>query len=126
MPDPSALCTRPAMVKRMRAMAKSTVLFCSRLLKLTSLVVKNAPGFDAVIGNPPYDVMEKDRGAASWPHSALTEYVRVRPDYEQALGGKLNLFRFFVVRSLDLLDKDGRFGMILPLALLADKSTART
>ncbi|MBA3353690.1 MAG: Eco57I restriction-modification methylase domain-containing protein, partial [Blastocatellia bacterium] len=84
------------------------------------------PGFDAVIGNPPYDVMEKDRGAASWPHSALTGYVRVRPEYEQALGGKLNLFRFFVVRSLDLLGEAGWFGMIVPLALLADKSTAQT
>jgi Alw26I/Eco31I/Esp3I family type II restriction m6 adenine DNA methyltransferase len=84
------------------------------------------PGFDAVIGNPPYDVLEKERGATSWPHSALSEYVRVRPEYEQALGGKLNIFRFFVVRSLDLLRKDGWFGMIVPLALLADKSTSRT
>ncbi len=83
-------------------------------------------GFDAVIGNPPYDVLEKERGAASWPHSLLTEYVRLRPEYKQALGGKLNLFRFFVVRSLDLVREGGRFGMIVPLALLADKSTAQT
>ena len=84
------------------------------------------PGFDAVIGNPPYDVMEKERGAASWPHSALTVYVREHREYEAALGGKLNLFRFFVVRSLDLLRETGRFGMIVPLALLADKSTSAT
>ena len=84
------------------------------------------PGFDGVIGNPPYDVMEKERGAASWPHSALAAYVRTHPKYEAALGGKLNLFRFFLVRSLDLLREDGRFGMIVPLALLADKSTSAT
>jgi len=84
------------------------------------------PGFDGVIGNPPYDVMEKERGAASWPHSALTAYVRMRPEYRGALGGKLNLFRFFVTRSLALLREGGRFGMILPLALLADKSTVAT
>lgn len=86
----------------------------------------DSPGFDAVIGNPPYDVMEKERGASSWPHIALTEYVRARPEYQDALGGKLNLFRFFIVQSLSLLREDGHFGMIVPLALLADISCART
>ena len=83
-------------------------------------------GFDAVIGNPPYDVMEKQRGASSWPHIALNEYVRLRSDYASALGGKLNLFRFFVVRSFELLRTEGRFGMILPMALLADVSCTTT
>ena len=83
-------------------------------------------GFDAIVGNPPYDVMEKERGASSWPHTALSDYVRVRKDYESALGGKLNLFRFFIVQSLSLLRKNARFGMIVPLALLADISCART
>lgn len=81
-------------------------------------------GFDAVIGNPPYDVMEKQRGAASWPHAVLSEYVRHTAAYAGALGGKLNLFRFFVVRSLELLRTGGSFGMILPLSLMADISTA--
>ena len=83
-------------------------------------------GFDAIVGNPPYDVMEKQRGASSWPHSALSNYVRVRKDYEAALGGKLNLFRFFIVQSLSLIKQDGRFGLIVPLALLADISCAYT
>ena len=84
------------------------------------------PGFDAVIGNPPYDVMEKERGKSSWPHVALSDYVRTHTKYQHALGGKLNLFRFFLVRALALLRKHGRFGMIVPLALLADISCART
>jgi hypothetical protein len=83
-------------------------------------------GFDAIVGNPPYDVMEKERGASSWPHTALSDYVRVRKDYEAALGGKLNLFRFFIVQSLSLLRSEGRLGMIVPLALLADISCAKT
>lgn len=82
--------------------------------------------FDAVIGNPPYDVMEKTRGAASGPHTALSEYVKIHPDYQSALGGKLNLFRFFIVRSLSLVRRNGRYGMIVPLSLLADVSCART
>ena len=85
-----------------------------------------AGDFDAVIGNPPYDVMEKERNASSWPHWMLARYVRVHPEYEAALGGKLNLFRFFIVRSLQLTRQGGRFGMILPLALLADVSCAST
>lgn len=88
--------------------------------------IMNGGGFDAVIGNPPYDVLEKERGAASWPHFALTEYVRVRPDLSPALGGKTNLFRFFLVRSIQLIKRHGRFGMIMPLALLADTSCSET
>jgi len=83
-------------------------------------------GFTAIVGNPPYDVLEKDRGLSSWPHTVLSTYVRVRSDYEAALGGKLNLFRFFIVQSLALLGRGGRLGMIVPLALLADISCART
>jgi len=88
--------------------------------------VMSAGGFDAVIGNPPYDVLEKDRLKSSWPHSALTEYVRIHRRFEPALGGKLNLFRFFLVQSLQLLKNYGRFGMIVPLSLLADISCAAT
>jgi len=86
----------------------------------------NAGGFDSVIGNPPYDVLEKERGNASWPHSALAEYVRTNYDYIHGLGGKLNLFRFFIVRSKSLVRPGGRFGMIIPLALLGDISCATT
>jgi|SRR5580692_3252293 hypothetical protein len=82
--------------------------------------------FDAVIGNPPYDVLEKDRRRASWPHEILAEYARTSQELAPAFGGKLNLFRFFVVKSLLLCKSEGRFGMIVPLALLADVSCANT
>ncbi len=88
--------------------------------------IMRAGGFDAVIGNPPYDVLEKDRRQSSWPHTALTSYVAGKPHYADALGGKTNLFRFFVVRSIGLVRSRGKFGMIMPLAILADVSCART
>ncbi len=88
--------------------------------------IVKAGGFDAVIGNPPYDVLEKERGASSWPHTALSEYVKIRDDYRTALGGKLNLFRFFIIQSLKLTRNGGWFGMIVPMALLADISCTQT
>lgn len=86
----------------------------------------NLGGFDAVIGNPPYDVMEKDRGESSWPHQVLIDYVHNNSEYEFGLGGKLNLYRFFIIRSFSLLKKSGRYGMIIPLSILADISCSKT
>jgi hypothetical protein len=83
-------------------------------------------GFDAVVGNPPYDVLEKERGAASWPHAILRDYLPFSAEYVPALGGKLNLYRLFLIRSIGLTKPAGRFGMIVPLSLAADISTART
>jgi Alw26I/Eco31I/Esp3I family type II restriction m6 adenine DNA methyltransferase len=81
-------------------------------------------GFSAVLGNPPYDVLEKDRGGDIHPHEILSQYGRNRPQYAPALGGKLNLFRFFSIQSVEILRTMGRIGVILPLALLADISCA--
>jgi Alw26I/Eco31I/Esp3I family type II restriction m6 adenine DNA methyltransferase len=83
-------------------------------------------GFDAIVGNPPYDVMEKARGESSWPHYVLAGYGKQKSNYKSALGGKLNLFRFFVVRMLELVRSGGRVGMIIPMAMLADISCAAT
>jgi Alw26I/Eco31I/Esp3I family type II restriction m6 adenine DNA methyltransferase len=83
-------------------------------------------GFDALIGNPPYDVLEKNRGEASWPHAVLHEYLQWRDDLSPVLGGKLNLYRLFLAQSLTLVKDKGWFGMIVPLSLMADISTAST
>ena len=81
-------------------------------------------GFDCLVGNPPYDVMEKERNMDFLPHFALHEYQKNETRYEAAKGGKLNLFRFFVVRNIELTRDKGRYGFIIPLSLLADKSCA--
>lgn len=86
-----------------------------------SKIMENG-GFDAVIGNPPYDVLEKERGKASWPHDALHEYVDRKKDYSPANEFKLNLFRFFTVRFLQLARNEGQIGAIMPLSLLGDIS----
>jgi Alw26I/Eco31I/Esp3I family type II restriction m6 adenine DNA methyltransferase len=81
-------------------------------------------GFDAVIGNPPYDVLEKERRGKKKPHEYLRDYIKNVPYYGPALGGKLNLYRLFLIKSITLLKPNGQFGMILPLSLLADISCA--
>ncbi|MBN4998078.1 N-6 DNA methylase [Stenotrophomonas maltophilia] len=83
-------------------------------------------GFDAILGNPPYEVVEKERSAASWPHQDFVDAIKLSGGYEDALGGKLNLFRFFIVRAFDLSKVDGSVGMIVPLSLAADISCRRT
>ena len=76
--------------------------------------IMRAGGFHAVIGNPPYDVLEKERGGASWPHALLAEYLAYRQDYDPAEGGKLNLYRIFLVQAIGLTRPSGMFGMIVP------------
>lgn len=88
--------------------------------------VMTSGGFDAIVGNPPYEVVEKERTKASWPHREFIDSIKKANHYEAALGGKLNMFRFFIVRAISLLKGDGYAGMIVPLSLLADISCAKT
>lgn len=88
--------------------------------------VTSSGGFDAIVGNPPYEVVEKEREKASWPHQEFVDAIKQTSHYEAALGGKLNMFRFFIVRAISLLKKTGRSGMIVPLSVLADISCAKT
>jgi Alw26I/Eco31I/Esp3I family type II restriction m6 adenine DNA methyltransferase len=83
-------------------------------------------GFDVVIGNPPYDVLEKERLGEAIPHLALQKYIQFNKSYTSALGGKLNLYRFFVVKAIQLTKDKGRFGLIIPSSILGDKSCGNT
>jgi Alw26I/Eco31I/Esp3I family type II restriction m6 adenine DNA methyltransferase len=83
-------------------------------------------GFDAIVGNPPYDVLEKERGNSFSPHATISDYVKTKSEYEMALGGKLNLFRFFIVKGITILKPNGLVGMIVPLSLIGDISCSKT
>ena len=80
---------------------------------------KDNPGFDAVVGNPPYDVIsekeqekevEQDRNF----YSSLNTYTA-------AISSKLNFYRLFICCSLEVLRQNGMHGFIVPMALMADK-----
>lgn len=79
-------------------------------------------GFDAVIGNPPYEVLsEKESGQDL---AALRAFLRGRPVYGPSFRGKNNLYKLFICRALALLAEGGRLGFITPMALLGDDQAA--
>jgi len=79
---------------------------------------KENPGFDAVIGNPPYDVVsEKEQQTDVEPEKSFLMSSRV---FSSAVGGKLNLYRLFVALAVNLVHYSGQNGFIVPMALLGD------
>ncbi len=114
-------------------------------------------GFDAIIGNPPYDVLsERETGRDL---SSFKAFIENEPLYGPSRRGKNNLYKLFICRSLDLLAEGGalasevgpvslpaqagtearatgagtqacptrgggRFGFIVPMALLGDDQAA--
>ncbi len=75
-------------------------------------------GFDAVIGNPPYDVLaEKEQGFEVGPDKDFYSHcVYLQP----ALGGKLNYYRLFSALSIWLCRTCGYHSFIVPMALIGD------
>ncbi len=83
---------------------------------------KQNGGFDAVVGNPPYDVVEKERLQDNNPYTDFSLYLSGNTIFKDASGGKQNLFRPFLVVVASLVQRGGCFGQIVPLALLTDSS----
>lgn len=81
--------------------------------------VRGDGGFDTIIGNPPYEVLAEEESGTDW--TSLRGFVDSVPQYAPAMNGKQNLYKLFICRSLDLLRPGGRFGFIVPMALLGDK-----
>jgi hypothetical protein len=88
-------------------------------------------GFDAVVGNPPWEMMKADTGGADDREEAraasqtLLAFVRRSGHYPlQRGGGHLNAYQLFVERALQILRPGGRFGLILPSGLASDVGSA--
>jgi hypothetical protein len=78
------------------------------------------PGFDAVIGNPPWDMLRRDHGDAEAGSRTLVRYIRQSGQYPSCGDGHLNLYQAFVDRSLSLLRSGGRIGLVLPWSVATD------
>jgi hypothetical protein len=79
-------------------------------------------GFDAVIGNPPYDVLSEAETGRDL--SAFKSFIAHDPVYEPSRRGKNNLYKLFICRSLELLREGGLMGYITPIAVLGDDQAA--
>lgn len=79
---------------------------------------RDLPGFNAVIGNPPYDVIsgkEQEREV-----EMEKTYFSLSELFSAAVGSKLNFYRLFVAAAVSVLRKNGTHGFIVPMALLGD------
>ena len=88
------------------------------------------PGFDAIIGNPPWEMLRGDRGdrvtrdAARAASEQLTAFARGSGIYRAQGDGHVNLYQLFIERTLALLRSDGRLGLVLPSGLATDQGAA--
>jgi hypothetical protein len=78
------------------------------------------PGFDAVVGNPPYDVLKRDPEDPEF--NRFIGFLRQAPRYEPAVSRVLNVFQFMMVQALHLASRTGAMSMIIPMSLLSDQS----
>ncbi len=81
------------------------------------------PGFDAVIGNPPWEMLRGDRGACH-DGAALTAFTRESGVYRFQGDGHANLYQLFTERALALVKTGGRLGLVLPSGFAIDHGCA--
>jgi hypothetical protein len=77
---------------------------------------RGRPGFDAVIGNPPWEMLRGDGSRRD-----LVAFVRESGLYPACDRGHLNLYQPFLERCLSLARAGGRVGLVLPWSLATDE-----
>lgn len=87
-------------------------------------------GFDAVISNPPWDMIRADAGGADARSRArldMAPVIRFTRDagiYTAQSDGHANRYQLFVERAIALTRRDGRLGLVLPSGLATDHGSA--
>jgi Eco57I restriction-modification methylase len=88
------------------------------------------PGFDAIIGNPPWEMVRGDSGEDQARTSRkaeakrLTDFVRESGIYRVDSSAHANLYQLFLERALQLVRRGGRIGLVLPSGLVSDAGAA--
>jgi hypothetical protein len=84
------------------------------------------PGFDAVIGNPPWDMVRGDSGDADIRTDRrrdarqMVDFVRESGIYHVDGRAHLNRYQLFLERALQLVRPGGRVGLVLPSGAMSD------
>jgi hypothetical protein len=87
-------------------------------------------GFDAIVGNPPWDMVRGDSGEGTERISRrehaqhLTRFVRESGVYRVETRSHVNRYQLFIERALQLTKRDGRIGFILPAGTVTDSGCA--
>jgi methylase of polypeptide subunit release factors len=87
-------------------------------------------GFDAIIGNPPWDMLradigsQHDRATAKAGTGAELRFFRDSGIYELQGQGHANRYQLFLERALQLTTPRGRIGLILPSGIGTDRGSA--
>ena len=92
-------------------------------------------GFDAVVGNPPWEMLREDgagrtaraAGSTRAPrglHHLLVRFIRESGLYPSCRRGHVNLYQPFLERALSLVRPGGRVGLLLPWGLAVDDGAA--
>jgi hypothetical protein len=87
-------------------------------------------GFDAILGNPPWDMVrgdsgdERSRRQRQGDARRLVDFVRESGIYAVAAQAHANRYQLFVERALQLVRPGGRIGFVLPSGIASDAGTA--
>jgi hypothetical protein len=85
-----------------------------------------SPGFDAIVGNPPWDMVRGDSGVDETRAGRrlearqVTDFVRQSGIYRVETRSHVNLYQLFLERALQLVRPGGRIGFVLPSGLMSD------
>ena len=89
-----------------------------------------AGGFDAVLGNPPWDMLRADTGSSAQRSDARSmtaaqlRFCRSSRCYQHQGSGHPNSYQLFLERALSLARPGGRVGLILPSGIATDHGSA--
>jgi hypothetical protein len=87
-------------------------------------------GFDAVLGNPPWDMVRGDSGDAATRGDRRTaarrllDFARGSGVYVTDSGAHVNRYQLFVERALQIVRPGGRIGLVLPSGATSDAGAA--
>ncbi len=87
-------------------------------------------GFDAIVGNPPWDMVRADSGGLDaragrrLEARRLVGFVRDAGIYRVESRAHVNRYQLFVERVLQLTRPGGRIGLVLPSGILSDSGAA--
>lgn len=83
------------------------------------------PGFDAVLGNPPWDMLRADNERDDRSHvGQVVRFARDSGIYRASHEGHANCYQLFIERALLLARDGGRIGLVVPSGLATDHGSA--